>query len=71
VLAKAQAGEKERFVAVADSVGTSNVEGGDFMFKNESSFRLLVLALVLVHMSVIPFSALPVKKKTFYQTFHQ
>ena len=30
------AGEKERFVAVADSVDTRDVEGGDFMFKGES-----------------------------------
>lgn len=31
-----KAGEKERFVAVTDSVDTSDVEGGDFMFKGES-----------------------------------
>jgi hypothetical protein len=30
-------GEKETFVAVADSVDTSDVEGVDFMFKSESS----------------------------------
>jgi hypothetical protein len=63
VFAKAQAGEKERFIAVADSVGTSDVEGGDF--ESESSFRLLVALVPHLRMSVIPFSAL--KKRILHQ----
>ena len=43
-----KAGEKERSVAVADSVDTSDVEGGDFMFKSESlSGNLLFVTLPL------------------------
>ena len=44
-----KAGEKERFVAVADSVDTSDVEGGDFMFKSESlSGTVAVTTLIRV-----------------------
>ena len=35
------AGEKERSVAAADSVDTSDVEGGDFMFISESSIMIV------------------------------
>lgn len=38
-----KSGEKEKFVAVADSVDTSDAEGGDFMFKSESSIMIVKL----------------------------
>lgn len=40
----AKACENERSVAVADSVDTNVVEGGDFMFKRESSIVVGVRA---------------------------
>ena len=42
----AKACENERSVAVADSVDTNVVEGGDFMFKRESSIVVSVRAAV-------------------------
>ena len=48
----ANGGEKEIFVAVADSVDTSDVEGGDFMFKSES---LSVAVTTLIFVTFVTF----------------